>query len=153
MAHLAQITVVRNDYRLLTPVTTMYVNTNFHTVNANSVNYQDANGNTNVGTQVTQAWYDGTMVKQFIATEAPSTVKTRFNAANSTDVHVISLTRKNPDGSTTAIQPQIDHILTVQQHPDDNNDSLVMIQNSTNSVVAAIKVDETAAAIATAANG
>lgn len=109
-------------------------------------------GSTSTGTQIEYANIDNVSTTLYTVIESLSTVNTRLNAANSTDVHTITLTIKNPDSTTTASSANVDNIRFVQAHPDSASDSLIVLDTEAKDRTLTLKVDEAPSAIASACN-
>lgn len=107
---------------------------------------------TTTGTQIKYANIDNVSTTLYTVTESLSTVNTRLNAANSTDVHTITLTIKNVDGTTTASSANVNNIRFVQAHPDSASDSLIVLDTEAKDRTLTLKVDEAPSAIASACN-
>lgn len=95
----------------------------------------------------------GSQNPKFSVGEAKSTVLSRANAANTTNnVVELSLTEKFSDGTTQAITVNIEEILRVYPYPGDSADSFLVLEDETRTSIITKRVDETWAAIQSAAN-
>jgi hypothetical protein len=160
MAKLFEVTAVRNNNLLYDPTSTLYLNVN-NVDEAASVVYTDAAGATATGTRITYTGYDKTFEAQIIATEAASTINTRMNAANTTDVHRLDLTRIADGAPATGYIAQeykavrgdnAQDIWLVMPHPLNNANAMVMIQDPTRDFMESIRTEEAASSIAASAN-
>lgn len=81
-------------------------------------------------------------------------VTTAINAANTTNnsVRELVLTQKNADGTTTTRRVSTEQIDNVRDWPTDSNDAMVTIEYPNDGYIEVIRVDETRAAILSAAN-
>lgn len=152
MANLFQVTVVRRDSSLLNPTTTAYLNPRF-VVHANQRSYQDGLGNTNLGTEIDYKLADGTWIREYIVTEAASTINTRMNTANTTNsVNRIPITVVKADGTTYSDSVNVADIVYAQNHPADNSDCLLQVNVPTLDQMPTLRIDGTAAALAALTN-
>ncbi len=160
MAKLFQVTAIQNNQVRYNPTSTLYLNPD-NVVDAPSAIYTNNSGATAIGTKIVYTGYDRTYVNEIMCTEPPSTIRSRQNAANTTDVHSIQLTIVDPMYAATATpgvqfrrvdNVNVRDIYLVMAHPLNSANSLVMLQNPTRDVISSNRCTETAAAIATAAN-
>lgn len=162
MAKLFETTMILRN-RLITrfkPVSTLYLNV-INVRDVVSVEYTDNDGNQAIGSQINYWGFDGTFLDEITVTEAPSTINTRMNAANTTDVHKIDLTFIDPFAPATGYVAQsfksvrgvnVENIWQVMVNSANSSNATVWIGNPTHSNIEQSRVEETASAIATAAN-
>lgn len=158
MAKLFLATVVKNNNNNYIPSCDLYLNTK-NVQWAGSVIYTDSTGATATGTQIIYYGYDGTYTVDYVSSDSLSTIQTRMNAAFTTDVHTLSLTKIDdfagaaPTASQLSqLQVNVDDIWMVMTHPLYAPDAIVQIQNPTKSLITPNRTADTASAIETAAN-
>lgn len=96
---------------------------------------------------------DGSRPDQIMVTQAASDIRASVNTANtSNNIDLLALTRKNPNGTTTAINVNVDDIVRAYAHPDSTFDSLVLTENATRDLMSSMKADEMVQGIVTSLN-
>jgi len=158
MAKLFQVVAVKNNNINYNPACTIYLNTK-NVVWAGSVIYYDNTGASATGTQIIIAGYDGTFTQEIISSDSLATIKTRMNAAFTTDVHTLTLTAIDPFAGATPTATQqsqlpvnVDDIWMVMTHPLYTDGSLIQVQNATKSCIESYRVANVAATIASDSN-
>jgi hypothetical protein len=160
MAKLFQITAIKHEQYNYNPVTTMYLNAK-NVVSAPSVAFVDNSGVDQVGTLITYNIAGKTKAHEIIATEPPSTIFTRINAATTTDVHQLNVTEIGlgaplsgyiPPTFLTSRALNVDDIWMLQPHPLNNSNAMVVVENQVRTTQQTIRTANTAASIVTAAN-
>lgn len=155
MSKLFQATIVQNSQKVVNPATTVYLNTK-RVVAAVTTPYTNASGDAATGTLCTYAAFDGTQIESYIFSEATSTINTRMNAANTTDVYRLGMTEivVDPQGTPTVTQQgvNVDDIWLVQAHPLNSAQSLVVVDDVTRANRRVMRVSAAASAIAASAN-
>lgn len=160
MAKLFTVTAVQQDLTVNNPPCVLYLNP-IQVIDAPSVVYTDSAGDTQIGTQILYSAFRKNFPHKFVVTEPPSTVIARMNAAPTTDVHQIALTvidRSAPNTGyiaqnfKTATNVNTDDIWLVRVFPPNSGNAQVVLQNQVRTTMQTIRTEETAAAIATAAN-
>lgn len=131
--------------------TSVYVNPK-QVVSTVIKNYTLPSGVVGTGTEIQLKGYDNTFIKTVVVSNAPSTITTRMNAANTTDVYAIPVTIIPTLGSSYVQQINVDDIFWLQTNDQYTSDSLLQLQNPTRSMIESYRVDETPAAINTLAN-
>ncbi len=160
MAKLFQVTAILNNRVRYNPASTLYLNPKL-VVDAPSCVYTNNSGATAIGTSIMYAGYDRTLQNEIIVSEPPSTVRSRQNAANTTDVHSVQLTVIDPSAPATGTIPNtlksvhnvnVDDIYLAMAHPLNTSNSLVMVMTPVRDMAFPYRCVETAAAVASAAN-
>ena len=96
---------------------------------------------------------DGSMTNVILTTTTKAALISAANTANTTNnVNIIPLTRKNEDGTTTAITVNVADIVTMYADPKTPADSIVQYMDAANDRLQVITVDETASAIVALTN-
>ncbi len=104
-------------------------------------------------TQIKYLVGDGSAPQLRIVTQAASDIRTSINTANtSNNIDVVAVTKKNSDGTTQALTVNIADIVAAYAHPDSTFDSLLMIENLTQTEWPAIKADQTVQSLQTSIN-
>jgi hypothetical protein len=161
MAKLFEVTAILNNQVIrYNPVSTFYLNPK-NVEKVVSTTYINNSNVSAIGSQINYTGFDGTFVDQIVATEPPSTVSTRMNAANTTDVYKIDLTVIDPfapatgyiaQSYKTAVSVNVEDIWLVMKHPLNNANAYICLQNHTRSNIDSARVEQAASAIAAAAN-
>lgn len=160
MSKLLQLTTIQSDQFRFKPACVQYINTK-NVLSAPSTPYVDNSGANQVGTLLNVKQGDGTRIVQLTAIESPSTINTRMNAANTTDVHNIPLVVLDPSAPQTGYIPQsfktartvnVDDIWMVQVNPLKSSESIVSLETTPRSALVTLRVENTAASIQAAAN-
>lgn len=111
------------------------------------------NGSLINATSIKYMFGDGSRPDQIMVTQAASDIRASVNTANtSNNIDVLALTRKNDNGTTTAINVNVSDIVRAYAHPDSTFDALVIIENATRDKPENIKSDETVQSIVTSLN-
>lgn len=160
MAKLFQVVAVKCNNNNYNPACTLYLNTK-NVKWAGSVIYTDYSGATAVGTQILYCGYDNTFENDYISSDSLATIQTRMNAAFTTDVHALSLTKIDPSAPAegfipasllSQLQVNVDDIWLVMNHPLNNDQALIQIQNPTRSNIENYRVADAASDIADESN-
>ena len=160
MSKLFTVTTIQQGQFRFKPACVQYLNPKF-VLTAPSTPYVDNSGVNQVGTLINYKQGDGSNVVQFTATEPPSTIKTRMNAVNTTDVHKIDLVVLDPSAPSsgyiaqnfkTAQAVNVDDIWLVQVDPLNSANAIVSLETTPRAALNVLRVENTAASIATAAN-
>lgn len=96
---------------------------------------------------------DGSNPNQIMVTNAASDIRASVNTANtSNNIDTLALTKKNSDGTTQSLNVSVNDIVRAYAHPDSTFDALVLLEDTTQTVISAIKTDEMVQGIVTSLN-
>lgn len=96
---------------------------------------------------------DGSNPNQIMVTNAASDIRASVNTANtSNNIDILALTKKNSDGTTQSLNVSVKDIVRAYAHPDSTFDALVLLEDTTQTVISAIKTDEMVQGIVTSLN-
>tara|TARA_R110000868_G_scaffold153065_4_gene378394 strand:+ start:2408 stop:2866 length:459 start_codon:yes stop_codon:yes gene_type:complete len=151
MAKLFQATQVAGSLGFVNPATTLYLNTT-NVLSAASVAYTNVTGGAATGTTIAYKAFDNTQVNTYTVSEAVSTINTRMNAANTTDVNRLGLTAIDENGNSFAQSVNVNDVWLVQIHPLSLTQSLVVTLNPTKTATSAFRCSNAASAVAASAN-
>lgn len=162
MAKIFEITAILRNRGITryNPTTTTYLNTK-RVEKVVSTVYENNSGVTAIGSQINYSGFDNTFIDEIICTEPVSTISSRMNAANTTDVHKIDLniidafapaTGYVAPNFLTAVAVNVEDIWQIIQNPLNSDNAQIWIQSPERSMIDQYRVVETAVSIANAAN-
>jgi|APGre2960657404_1045060.scaffolds.fasta_scaffold00127_10 hypothetical protein len=111
------------------------------------------NGTLINATSIKYMFGDGSKPDQIMVTQAASDIRASVNTANtSNNIDILALTRKNANGTTTAINVNVSDIVRAYASPDSTFDALVITENATRDQTENITADEMVQGIVTSLN-